>query len=261
MTVSGLAAPATAEEFLNAADRPVALFLDVDGTLLDIAARPDRVAVPADLVPTLAKAESKLGGALALVSGREFEEIDRLFQPLKLRAAAVHGAELRFDPDAEPVRAPGTSELPASLWDGLTDVLRDFPGTFAENKRYSIAVHYRRAPEAEAPLREVVRRLVESEPQAGVEVMNARRAIELKAPGYDKGSAISAFLSVPPFIDRTPIYLGDDTTDEAGFAAVAALGGLACSVGRHRRGARGVFARPSDVRAWLAGFAEMRGEQ
>jgi len=236
------------------------LFLDVDGTLLDIADRPDRVAVPPELVAALDEAERKLDGALALISGRELDEIDRLFRPLKLRAAAVHGAELRFDPNAAAVRPPGTAELPASLWNGLTNVLREFPGTFAENKRYSFTVHYRLAPGAEASVREAVIRLLQAEPRTAVEVMNARRAIELKAPGYDKGRAVAAFLSVPPFLGRTPVYVGDDTTDEAGFAAVSSRGGFAYSVGRRRTGARGVFARPSDVRDWLAEFAERRGE-
>jgi trehalose 6-phosphate phosphatase len=255
---SSLAAPATAVEILSAVDFPLALFLDVDGTLLDIADRPDRVAVPAGLVPALAEAERKLDGALALVSGREIDEIDRLFRPLKLRAAAVHGAELRFDPKAAPLPSPGTRELPDSLWNGLTNALTEFPGTFAENKRYSFTVHYRLAPGAEASLREAVMRVVQGEPQIAVEVMKARRAIELKAPGYDKGRAIAAFLSVPPFLGRTPISIGDDTTDEAGFTVVSARGGFAYSVGRRRLGARGVFARPSDVRDWLAEFAARR---
>ncbi len=258
MIHSSLAAPAGADEIVTAVDRPVALFLDVDGTLLDIADRPDRVAVPRELVAALAEAERKLDGALALISGRELDEIDRLFRPLKLRAAGVHGAELRFDPDAAPLRSPETTELPASLWNGLTSALSRFPGTFAENKRYSFTVHYRLAPEAEASLREAVMRLVQAEPQIAVEVMNARRAIELKAPGYDKGRAVAAFLSVPPFLGRMPIYVGDDTTDEAGFAAVSSRGGLAYSVGRRRTGSRGVFARPSDVRDWLAEFAKRR---
>ena len=146
MIHSSLAAPASADEILTAVDGPVALFLDVDGTLLDIADRPDRVVVPAGLVDALARAERRLDGALALVTGREIAEIDRLFRPLKLRAAVVHGAELRFDPDAAPTPFPGTAELPASLWNGLTEALREFPGTFAENKRYSFAVHYRLAP-------------------------------------------------------------------------------------------------------------------
>jgi trehalose 6-phosphate phosphatase len=256
---SSLAAPATADEILTAVHGPVALFLDVDGTLLDIAERPERVVVPAGLVDALAGAERRLDGALAVITGREVEEIDRLFRPLKLRLAAVHGAELRCVPNEAPAPAPGTEELPASLWEGLTRALHEFPGTFAENKRYSFTVHYRLAPGVKESLRRAVMRVAQAEPESAVEVMNARRAIELKAPGYDKGRAVQCFLAVPPFLGRTSIYIGDDTTDEAGFAVVSARGGYAYSVGRPRPGARGVFASPADVRAWLAKFAKTRG--
>ncbi len=259
MIHSSLATPASADEILAAVDGAVALFLDVDGTLLDIADRPDRVSVPAGLVDALAGAERRLDGAVALVTGREIAEIDRLFRPLKLRAAVVHGAELRFDPNAAPAPLPGTAELPASLWKGLTEALREFPGTFAENKRYSFAVHYRLAPAVKESLRKAVMRVVQAEPESAVEVMNARRAIELKAPGYDKGRAVASFLAAPPFLGRTSIYIGDDTTDEAAFATVSARGGIAYSVGRLRPGAGGMFACPGDVRAWLAKLADGGG--
>jgi trehalose 6-phosphate phosphatase len=255
---SGLAVPAAAEEILEADDRSIALFLDVDGTLLDIAERPDRVETPPGLVAALSETEHKLDGALAVVSGRELKDIDRLFRPLRLRASAVHGAEIRVDPQAAPVRTPGTAELPASLWEALSSILREFPGTIAENKRYSFTVHYRLAPGAGASLRTSVMRLVESEPQIPIEVMNAHCAIELKSPGYDKGRAVRAFLSLPPFLGRTPVFIGDDTTDEAGFAVVSARGGFAFSVGRPRPRVAGVFERPANVRAWLAQFAERR---
>ena len=98
-------------------------------------------------------------------------------------------------------------------------------------------------------------RVVQAEAESAVEVMNARRAIELKAPGYDKGRAVACLLAAPPFLGRTPIYIGDDTTDEAGFAAVAGRGGYAYSVGRARPGACAIFATPDDVRAWLRKFA------
>jgi trehalose 6-phosphate phosphatase len=246
---------------LAAADRaavagvPVALFLDVDGTLLDLADRPDDVVTPAGLVNALAKAERKLDGALALISGRRVEDLDRLFAPLRLRASGVHGAQVRFDPGAAPIRTPDIMELPAALWTAVLDVVRAFPGTFAENKRYSFAVHYRLAPEAEIPLREAIRRLVAAAP-APVEVMDAHFALELKAPGYDKGRAITAFLSDPPFLGRTPIFVGDDITDEPGFAVVSARGGFAYSVGTRRPGALGAFDQPRQVRDWLAAFSE-----
>jgi trehalose 6-phosphate phosphatase len=239
-------------------DGPVALFLDVDGTLLDLAERPDDVVAPPDLVETLARIERKLAGALALISGRAIEDVDRLFTPLRLRVSGVHGAEIRFNP-GEPVKAlPAAKELPQSLSTALKQAVEPFPGAFVEPKRFSIAVHYRLAPEAEQPLREAVKRVVETAP-VPVEVMNAHYAIELKTPGFDKGAAIAAFLSTPAFRGRTPVFVGDDATDERGFAVVAARGGNAYSVGRQLPGAMGAFSAPGAVRDWLAEFAQ-RGE-
>jgi trehalose 6-phosphate phosphatase len=238
-------------------DAPVALFLDVDGTLLDIAGRPDDVVTPWDLVPILAEVERKLAGALALISGRTIEDLDRLFEPLRLRASGIHGAEIRLDPHEPATPAPATMALPSSLLTALRREVAPFPGAFVEDKRFSFVVHYRLAPQAELPLRQAVARRVDSLPIA-VEVLEARCAIELKAPGFDKGHAIASFLSEPPFRGRTPVFVGDDRTDESGFAFVAARGGCAYSVGRLRPGATGVFADPSEVRDWLAEFADRR---
>jgi trehalose 6-phosphate phosphatase len=255
--VDGLSAPPILETMsgsIAAITDPAALFLDVDGTLLDLAARPDDVVMPPGLVATLRRAEHKLSGALALVSGRPIAELDRLFEPLRLRASGVHGAEMRVDPDAPMISAFGVRELPQSLWADLTRAVAAFPGAFVENKRFSFAVHYRLALASEQRLREAVIRLVDSS-QIPVEVMNAHYALELKAPGCDKGGAIAAFLSTPPFRGRTPVFVGDDKTDESGFAVVAARGGLAYSVGRRRPGAIGAFSEPRAVREWLAEFA------
>ena len=258
LTIESVAAQGFADEVLPANYGPVALFLDVDGTLLDLAERPERVVTPAGLISTLARTERKLGGALALISGRPLDDLDRLFAPLRLRASGVHGAEIRFDPDAPAIPSPQVSELPASLWTALTAALKEFPGVFAENKRYSFAIHYRQAPHAGAALRKAVTRLVEAEPRIPVEVMAAHCAIELKAPGFDKGRAIAAFLSHPVFAGRAPVFVGDDATDEAGFAVVSARGGRAYSVGHRRPWTVGAFERPRDVRDWLAQFAEGR---
>jgi trehalose 6-phosphate phosphatase len=256
MTVSSLAASTAADSLLAAHGRAIALFLDVDGTLLEIADRPERVSMPPHLIGTLSNAERRLDGALALISGRTLDELDRLFAPLRLRASAVHGAETRLDPQSEAIRSPGASELPASLWAALTDALRAFPGTFAENKRYSFTVHFRLVQDAEAALRAAVMRVIESHPAANVEVLNAHCAIELKTPGFDKGKAIASFLAASPFLDRTPVFIGDDWTDEAGFAVVASRGGFSYSVGPRRPGTVGAFAQPQDVRAWLADLAD-----
>ncbi len=247
-------AGAKTENVAALGEAPLALFLDVDGTLLDLAERPDQVVTPPGLVATLARTERKLSGALALISGRAISDLDRLFEPLRLRASGIHGAELRSEPGDPIAPTSGAMELPSWLWTALTREVAAFPGAFAENKRFSFVAHYRQAPTAERPLRQAVTRLVGSAPIA-VEVMEARCAIELKAPGCDKGSAISAFLSLPAFQGRTPVFVGDDTTDESGFAVVAAHGGHAYSVGGWRPGAIGLFADPPAVRQWLGEFA------
>ncbi len=246
---------ATAEAVSVAAlsDASIALFLDVDGTLLDLAARPDDVVTPAGLVATLAGAERKLAGALALISGRPIDDIDGLFAPLRLRVSGVHGAEIRFDPDG--LTTPTVAaDLPQSLLAALRRAVEPFPGVIVEDKRFSFTVHYRLAPSAERPLRNIVKQLVDSSPIA-VDMMDAHCAIEIKSPCFDKGGAIAAFLSTSTFSGRKPIFVGDDTTDESGFALVSARGGCAYSVGRPRPGAIGSFPAPQAVRGWLAEFA------
>ncbi len=244
----------TYKDDTDAATR-LALFLDVDGTLLDLAERPDDVTIPAGLLSDVAAARARTAGALALVSGRLIADLDRLFAPLRLPAAGVHGAELRLDPAGETRPAPEADSLPLVLWTAVNGVLQDFPGTFVEDKRYSYAVHYRQAPAAGDALRARLRSLVEDLPHPGITMLDAHCAFELKLRQFDKGRAIAALLATPPFRDRTPIFIGDDDTDEAGFAAVSAVGGRAYSVGRRRPGVVGVFESPSDVRGWLAAFA------
>jgi trehalose 6-phosphate phosphatase len=233
-------------------EAPLALFLDVDGTLLDLAARPDEVVTPAGLVTTLAHAERKLSGALALISGRSIDDVDHLFAPLRLRASGVHGAEIRLDPEAS-ITPTAAADLPPSLLAELRHAVEPFPGVFVENKRFSFTVHYRLAPSAERPLRSIVKQLVDSS-SISVDIMDAHYAIEIKSPCFDKGGAIATFLSTSIFRGRTPIFVGDDTTDESGFALVSARGGFAYSVGRPRPGAIGAFREPQAVRAWLAEF-------
>ena len=263
---SGMTPPAVAPSFLHQASievdealqmidgRNAALFLDVDGTLLDIAARPDAVRVPEGLVETLALAARKLHGALALVSGRTIDEIDRLFAPLRLCASGVHGAQIRIRP-GEPARvAPAARELPASFRGALKLALGGFSGILIENKGFSVAVHYRLNPAIARNLRAALRDAIAHEPGWRLEIEDAHYAFELKPPSFDKGKAIAFFLTSAPFLGRTPVFIGDDTTDEAGFAAVTAHGGYAFSVGRPRPGAVRFFEAPQTVRDWLAAF-------
>jgi trehalose 6-phosphate phosphatase len=249
---------ATAGAVAALSNAPLALFLDVDGTLLDLAERPENVVTPSGLIATLAGAERKLAGALALISGRSIDNIDRLFTPLRLRVSGVHGAEIRFDPDGSAARSVA-GDLPQSLLTALRRAVEPFPGVFVEDKRFSFTVHYRLAPAAEQSVRRIVKQVVESLPIA-VDVMDAHCAIEVKGPCFNKGGAIAAFLSTSTFDGRKPIFVGDDTTDESGFALVSARGGLAYSVGSPRPGAVNAFSGPRAVRAWLAAFADRGGD-
>jgi trehalose 6-phosphate phosphatase len=253
LNAPSLVAGAAIDRVAPLRDSQIALFLDVDGTLLDLAARPDDVVTPPSLIVTLARAERIIGGALALISGRSIEDVDRLFAPLRLRVSGVHGAEIRLEPNA-PTTATTAGNLPMSLLAALERAILPFPGVFVEDKRFSFTVHYRLAPSAEQPVRSLIKQLIDATPTA-LEIMDAHYAIEIKSPYFDKGGAIAAFLANSTFRGRTPIFVGDDTTDESGFALVTARGGFAYSVGRPRPGAIGVFSDPDAVREWLAEFA------
>lgn len=228
----------------------IALFLDVDGTLLDLAPRPDAVEVPLSLVEALAMAERRLGGAIALVSGRPIGELDRLFAPLRLRAGGVHGAEIRDSPDG-PVRLLTQRRLPERAWSELVRLLDAFPGTLAENKGVSFAVHYRGAGPVAAELASSLCRFMERFAEVGLELVAGLDVFEVRLGGFDKGRAIGSFMARRPFTGRYPVFIADDEMDRAGFEAAIALGGLAFSVGTVLPGLSGCFAQPAAVRAWL----------
>ena len=247
-----VADPCKAPPLLEPGD---ALFLDVDGTLLDFADRPHEVTVPAELVETLRKISGRLGGALALVSGRRIEELDALFAPLRLPASGVHGAEFRLDP-AKPLQSLAPSaEIPERLADAVSREATAFPGVLVEHKGASVAVHYRRAPEYGPLLKRALEHMLSGEDGHGVELFEAHFAYEVKMRGFDKGKAITAFLHSDPFRRRTPVFVGDDRTDEDGFAVVVERGGRAYSVAGRRQGAVCAFTGPAAVRAWLSDFA------
>ncbi len=231
------------------------LFLDVDGSLIDIASRPDAVVVPPSLLADLARVNVVLGGALALVSGRSIAQLDTLFEPLRLRASGVHGAEMRYAPD-EAVVHSAADAIPQAVRRDLARVLARFPGTFVEDKLFSLAVHYRAVPQSGAALTEALQALLVRQAVAGLELMAGHFVVELKRPTFDKGGAVRRFLAHPPFTDRTPIFIGDDVTDRPGFAAAIAGGGSAYGVGRSIPGTTGTFDSPSAVRAWVGTIAD-----
>jgi trehalose 6-phosphate phosphatase len=229
----------------------ISLFLDVDGTLLDLAPTPDSVAVPRSLVDELGHAAQRLEGALALVSGRPIEQLDLLFSPLRLPASGVHGAEIRYSP-REPTQSLIEDRLPATAWTEFQQLLDAFPGSLTENKGASFAAHYNLAGPVEGQLFLALQRFREKFPQLDLELASGRKVFELKLRGFDKGAAIRQFMQRAPFAGRRPVFIADDKIDRPGFETVLALGGAAFSVGVEMPGLSGSFARPAAVRQWLA---------
>lgn len=211
-----------------------AFFFDVDGTLIDIAPHPDAVEVPRSLIEHLSVLLDATGGALALVSGREAEVLDRLFAPLKLPLSGVHGAQFRAQGDGAVSQVAGA--LPEQVRAELRGLADRFEGLLVEDKGASVALHYRAAPAIAAELEDAVGRIVAPRARA-LAVLPGRMVFEVKTRGHDKGAAVRAFLAEAAFAGRVPVFFGDDVTDEAGFAAVRERGGLAVSVGRRLAGA------------------------
>ena len=230
------------------------LFLDVDGSLIDIAPRPDEVVVPKTLVEDLETVSDRLDGALALVSGRSIVQLDRLFAPWPFRASGVHGAEWRIEPGG-PIEVMAGASIPRALWDELDSVLEGFPGCFAEDKAYSFAVHYRANPEVGPGLEAALTMLVARHGKAGLKLLPGHFVFEIKGAHFDKGLAVRRFLDRAPFTGRKPVFVGDDVTDLPGFAAATSAGGQALAVGAEIRGTSGTFGAPSAVREWLAALA------
>lgn len=232
------------------------LFFDVDGTLVDIAPTPDAVAVAPGLLDDLASAERLCGGALALVSGRSVAQLDRLFAPRRFTASGVHGAEFRF---ADGPVWTKVEPLPPALRDEILAVARDFPASIVEDKGFSVAVHYRAAPDTGPRLRDALDSVREARGDGGLVLLPGHFVFELKRPGVDKGAAIAELMGRAPFAGRCPVFVGDDVTDLPGFAAAEARGGRAYGVGRDLPGTRGTFADPAAVRSWLGAFASRGG--
>jgi trehalose 6-phosphate phosphatase len=227
-----------------------ALLLDVDGTLIDIANTPEGVVVPATLRTTLRDLLAQSGGAVALVSGRTVDALDRLFAPLRTPAIGGHGAELRFSSDGQ-VLTQRSSRLGDSLRGHLQELTKIDPGLLVEDKLHSVAVHYRLAPKREADLKQRVAAIVADENSDRIEILFGKDVIDVKPKDFNKGTAVIELMSHPPFAARTPLFIGDDTTDESVFAILPELSGTGFSVEKEMKGADGVIPSPQHVRSWL----------
>jgi len=228
-----------------------AVFLDIDGTLLDIAVTPGAVHVPDRLPADLAALSRKVDGALALVTGRSLDFVDTAFAGHAFPVAGLHGAEWR---DAAGRRSSGgnVSGLGAAKR-LLEEKAVDWPGVLVEDKGAAFAAHYRLVPQLETTVRGFMEDLARGLGERW-HLQTGKCVVEIRPADGDKGTAVERFLGAPPFSGRRPLAVGDDITDEAMFAAVNRLGGLSVRVGRVMRpsAALATVESPAAVRDWIA---------
>lgn len=230
-----------------------ALFLDVDGTLLHLRQTPDGVDRSERVCQILEDIMVCLGGAVALVSGRTIQNLDELFVPHRFPVAGLHGLERRDA--AGIVHSHSESEVLDTLRPPLMEVADAHEGVILEDKSRALAIHYRQAPEKAAEIQSLVEDLVR--PLAHeLHVIHGKMVTEIKPWHADKGSAIGDFMNEPPFKGRVPVFIGDDTTDEDGFAFVNQMNGYAIRVGDGEGDSVETAARYSledvdEVIAWL----------
>jgi len=221
--------------------RGCAVFLDIDGTLLDLAATPDAVIVPAHLRELLLRLAKNVQGALALISGRSLADIDRLIGP-GLAVAAEHGAVLR-DAAGHVFETMAHSAALAAILEPLRAAVAKYPGSLLEEKHFGLVLHWRGAPAAAGSLTE--RAITLTAPHAELMLQPAHAALEIRRRGPGKAAALDRFMRSAPFTGRRPLFIGDDLTDEPAIARATARGGKGLHVGRDFAG------RPAAVLAWL----------
>ncbi|WP_374385040.1 trehalose-phosphatase [Dongia sp.] len=225
-----------------------AIFLDLDGTLLDIAASPDSVLVPKRLIETLGALRLRTDGALAVLSGRDLRSIDRLLHPLLITAGGEHGAVLRL-PDGEIRDAAAGTTVPMDWRQIIHAAAADWPGVLIEEKKHSVALHYRANPDLGASVLALLETFVARDPS--FEILPALMARELRHRSINKGVALGRIMGVVPFKGRLPLFIGDDVTDEDAIRAAQEMGGIGLRVPEAFAG------EPVRVRGWLAQLAEL----
>ncbi|MBV8747231.1 MAG: trehalose-phosphatase [Xanthobacteraceae bacterium] len=230
-----------------------AILLDVDGTILDLAPTPRDIRVPPSLRETLERIKMRTSGAIALVSGRTLNDLDGIFAPLKLAAIGGHGAELRPGPESA-VHRSNAQPLDPALRMELAAIATVGSGILFEDKGYSLALHYRLAPEKGPFVCETVAAISRRASQR-LELLEGTNVIEVKHLGFSKGTAVRELMAHAPFAGRRPIFIGDDTTDQAAFAVMPQFSGIAISVRRRVTGVDFHFDTPNQVRAWLERIA------
>jgi trehalose 6-phosphate phosphatase len=224
-------------------DRKTALFLDFDGTLVEIAATPEQVVVPPGLPDLLGQLYRQLGGAVAIISGRPLAQTDSLLRPFSASGAGEHGVSLRYD-DGTLEEMPIGIAVPQNWRTALEAAAQRWPGVRVEEKPHGVAVHYRLAPERGSEVWRTVRALVPPD-HPWFHLLPAREAVEVSLRSVSKGHAVERLMAHHPFHGRRPVFIGDDITDEAGMSMARRFGGVGLRVSETFGG------EPAQVRAWL----------
>ena len=232
----------------------IALFLDFDGTLVDIAPRPEAVVVEAGLVDHIVALRERLGGALAIVTGRPIAQIDGFLTPATLDAAGLHGVERRVGGVAAGARAEDHPALRAEVA-RLQDEATRHDGVLIEDKGASVAVHWRLASAEDTGKAETLVKAAAATLGAAYRLQLGKAVGEIVPAQATKAVAIRAFMGQPPYAGRRAVFLGDDKTDEIAFASVEEDGGVAIRVGDGDTVASRRLADPTAVRALLAAWA------
>lgn len=229
------------------------LFLDFDGTLVDIAPQPDAIRLKPGLVSLIRRLADTLGGRLAIVSGRSLADLDRYLDLEGIAMAGSHGGEIR---EADSREASSRSEgLPTQVQEAMENAAERLGGLLLERKTYGLALHYRDRPEMEQAALQQARAIADAH---ALKLKRGKMVVELLPPGFDKGNAVARLMERPPFRGSRPLFVGDDVTDEDGFGAVLDYEGGGILVGTER--VTKALWRLKDVAAVHAWMAEALAE-
>ncbi|WP_409560403.1 trehalose-phosphatase [Hyphomicrobium sp. MC8b] len=236
-------------EKLVSSEEPVAIFLDIDGTLLDVALTPSTVHVPAILPDLISSLSQRLAGAVAIITGRPLMEADRLLSPSKFIGAGVHGGQMRLADDGEIETL--TPSFDPELQAAIKKIVHELPGVVFEDKGSGIALHYRLVPDMQQPLTDLLEALLPLYPNQ-FKICGGRKVVEILPVGFSKGRALRRIASLPQFANKTPVMLGDDISDIDAFQAAEDLSGFGLKVaGENFSKDEASFQGPADVLNWL----------
>ena len=233
----------------------LAIFTDFDGTLVELANSPDEIDVPIALAHQLERAVRELDSAFAVITGREISDIDKYLAPLHLPIAGAHGTQRRradgFVETIDPASVLGAEEIAHAV----QPLVMAHPGLLMETKEGAVALHYRQAPELEAAVRIAMEEAVNA--VTDFTLVPGKMVLEARPSGVSKGTALRAFMREAPFLGRTPIFIGDDTTDEDAFIAAQELGGVGIKLGDGETAARMRIADVASVHALIQGLGDI----